>query len=232
MLHTTLPQQIYETLREKIISGAIPPGASLSEVSLARECEVSRTPLREAIRRLVSEGFAASVPHCGAKVMRPTREAASEIYQIREALEGIATREAALRLDTREIERLRTKFDRVRAAIAAGDKSDVGDEIHDVVIQASGNSRLIHLMSIYRSQVTWLQRIVSDVPLRLEASFREHDIILSALEARDPEWAERAARAHVRNTLADLYNELAPEPDNRLRRRRRRLGASPLCQHE
>jgi DNA-binding GntR family transcriptional regulator len=208
MAGSILKERVYEAVREKIVNGAIHPGAGLNEVALANELNVSRTPVREAIRQLAAEGFADYKPHCGGSVLTPSPELVREVFQIREALEGIAAREAALRMDAEELRAIRADFERIRAAIASGDLSDVGDAIHEKIFAASGNLRLENLMSIYRGQVAWLQKIASRVTGRLEHAFREHESILSALESRAPEWAESVARTHVRNTYLDLTNSL------------------------
>ncbi len=205
---TILQQCVYDRLREKITAGQIAPGATLREEHIAAEFEVSRTPVREALRKLAEEGFAAYVPHKGARLITPTPDLVREIFDIREALEGIAARQATKKADPARLVSLRTHFESLRPRVACNDVSDVGDVIHDEVLTACQNKRLERLMSIYRSQVSWFQCVVSQVPGRLLRAFREHESVLCALEARDPEWAESAMRAHIRTTLGDLLSSL------------------------
>jgi DNA-binding GntR family transcriptional regulator len=204
MAKVILRDGVYQTLRERIISGQIPPGAPLGEARLAGELRVSRTPLREALRQLAEEGFVEYMPHKGARVARLTQELIREVFLIRESLEGVAAREAAKKMDASRLVALRERFEALRSLVAQGDLTDVGDLIHEVLFSFCGNQRLVRLMSASLGQVQWFQRMATKVPGRLLAAFREHDSILSALESGDPEWAESVTRAHIRNTLDDL----------------------------
>jgi DNA-binding GntR family transcriptional regulator len=204
MAKVILRDGVYQTLRERIISGQIPPGAPLGEARLAGELRVSRTPLREALRQLAEEGFVEYMPHKGARVARLTQELIREVFLIRESLEGVAAREAAKKMDASRLVALRERFEALRPLVAQGDLTDVGDLIHEVLFSFCGNQRLVRLMSASLGQVQWFQRMATKVPGRLLAAFREHDSILSALESGDPEWAESVTRAHIRNTLDDL----------------------------
>ena len=215
----TRKDEVYSALREAIVLGRIRPGAPLREVRLAQELGVSRTPLREAIRQLSRDGLVECLPNCGARVIQPTPKLVSDVFQIREALEGIAAREAAGAFPRERLAELRAYFDRLRARIAAGDDHDVGDGIHDEILAACRNLELSSLMAKYREMISWSQRLASEVPGRLLESYREHEAILCALEGGDAEWAERAARAHVRNTLRDLLPYLSESAFSQGRRR-------------
>ena len=199
---------MYEVLLQKIISGAFAPGEPLGEERLAAELEVSRTPLREAIRKLAEEGFVEYTPFKGARVVTPTAELVKEVFLIREALEGLAAREAARQASRERLQSLRAHFERLQPLILAGHVNDIGDTIHQVTFAECNNKRLLQMMSGIRGQVQWFQQMATRVPGRLLPAFREHESILRALEAGDPEWAESAARAHIRNTLRDLLDSL------------------------
>lgn len=220
-------------LRDKILSGAIPPGASLSEERLATEFAVSRTPLREAIRQLADAGLVAHRPHRGARVNELSPQLAREVFEIRESLEGLASRLAAERMPDSSIERLQAEFELLREQVSAGDLSDVGDGIHGKILDACGNERLQRMIAVHSDQVSWIQsscyRVGGDLrqafqtvlpPLlgargraaverSLQRAFREHEAILLAIAAHDPEWAETAMRAHIRATLNDVLAALA-----------------------
>jgi DNA-binding GntR family transcriptional regulator len=214
----TRKDEAYAALRERIFQRRILPGYPLRETQLAQELGLSRTPLREAIRQLSRDGLVECLPHCGARVIRPSPQLVSDVFQIREALEGIAANRAAKNFTRERLRELRCYFDKLRLQIASLDFSDVGDSIHGELLGACGNSELRTLMNNYREMITWFQRLASQVPGRLMESYREHEAILCALEAEDPEWAERAARAHVRNTLRDLLPHLAEAPQKHPRR--------------
>jgi len=208
MAKAILRDGVYETLRARIITGQLTPGEALGEERLAAELNVSRTPLREALRKLSEEGFVEYKPFRGARVIQPTPELVREIFLIREALEGVAAREAALHVEAGRLHALRQHLEELRPLVARGEVGDVGDAIHELLFSECRNNKLLQMMSVYLGLVRWFQHLATLVPGRLVQAFREHDSILSALEARDPEWAESVARAHVRNTLRDLLESL------------------------
>ncbi len=206
MPRAILRDGLYDNLRSRIIAGLIPPHEPLVEDRISAEFNVSRTPAREAIRQLVHEGFAEYAPHCGARVALPTPQLVREVLLIREALEGIAAREAAMKIDPARVTALREQFECLRSAVLAGDLTDVGDGIHRDLFQACGNTELQRLISVYWGKVEWFQRMASELPDRRSRALYEHDAILRGLEARDSVWAENAARAHIRNTLRELLD--------------------------
>jgi DNA-binding GntR family transcriptional regulator len=222
MESATRKDEAYFALLERIFQGQIAPGSPLREARLAGDLGISRTPLREAIRQLSRDGLVECLPHRGARVIQPDEKLVSDIFQIREALEGMAAREASAHFTAERLTWLRQYFDKLRNCIAAGDHADVGDRIHGEILAACQNAELAALMGRYHEMIAWFQRIASEVPGRLLEAYREHEAILSALEARDAEWAERAARAHVRNTLHDLLPHLAQGFAKESRSRRRR----------
>ncbi|MCZ2151221.1 MAG: GntR family transcriptional regulator [Bryobacterales bacterium] len=204
MARTILRDGVYERLLAEILEGRIAPGSSLREERLAADLDVSRTPIREALRKLAEEGFVEYLPHRGAKLLMPTPTLAREIFQIREALEAVAVREAAVNMSPARLLLLRDHMESLRPRVAAGDLSDVGDLLHDEIFAACQNRRLEQMMQVFGGQVKWLQNLACQMPDRLPHAFREHDSVITALESRDPEWAESALRAHIRNTLHDL----------------------------
>jgi DNA-binding GntR family transcriptional regulator len=208
-----LREGVYEILRQRIIRGELAPGEPLGEERLASEVGVSRTPLREAVRKLAEEGFVEYIPFKGARVVKPTPKLVQDVFLIREALEGVAAREAAQHAKPSRLAEVREHFESLRPLVASGDMTDVGDVIHEVLFSECNNSRLLHMMNVSLGQVQWFQHMAELVPSRLLPAFREHESILNALEARDAGWAENAARSHIRNTLRDLLNSLR-EPCN------------------
>lgn len=214
-----LPDGVYEKLRQNILTGVIVPGSSLREEHIAAELEVSRTPVREAIRKLAQEGFIDYQPRRGARLLLPTEDWIRELFQIREALEGIAVREATPRIEKSLLQSSRARFRELRTRVAAGDLRDVGGFLHGEVFAASGNQRLKRLMSTFNAQVLWFQAMATRIAGREERAFWEHEGILRALESRDPSWAENMMRAHVRATMWDLLQSLNSSPAGRKPRR-------------
>lgn len=203
-----MPFGVYERLSAEILDGRIPPGSNLREEQIAEVMGVSRTPVREALRRLSDEGFVEYFPHRGARLMKLTPERVHEIFEVREALEGMAARQAATRMPADRIATLRESFERIRRQIEAQDYSEVGDHLHTVIFDNCGNDRLKRLMLSIRNQVTWMQHVAVQVPGRLDRAFLEHDAVLRALENRDPDAAEQTMRSHIRATLNELREVL------------------------
>ena len=200
-LGLTLPHGVYRNLRQEILAGRIAPGSTLREEHIAEQFKVSRTPVREALRRLADEGFVEYQPHKGARLLFPTKDLVRETFQIREMLEATAAREAAARIDKSRWQFLRDTFDRLRTRVAAGDLSDVGDGLHLEMLRASGNKRLAQLLLVCEAQMLWFQSMFRNISHRKDSAFWEHEGILSALEIGDPVWAESAVRAHIRASM-------------------------------
>ncbi|WP_205520644.1 GntR family transcriptional regulator [Propylenella binzhouense] len=201
---------IVERLEASIVSGEIPPGTKLSEVALAHSLGVSRGPLREAIRRLEGRKLLQRTPNIGVRVAELTENDLSEILVIREALEGMACREACLKMPDSEIKALRQLLR--RHGSQAGLKKGTGYyqegkdfDFHFRIIKGSQNERLIQmlcgdlydLLRVYRYKSSTLAG-------RAKAAYNEHEKIVLAIESRDPDAAEAAMREHLRNARAYL----------------------------
>lgn len=206
----------YEQLKEMILSGELPPGSRLVEGQLATRLKISRTPVREALRQLITEHFVSRDERGGLAVHLPTRREIDDIYLIREVLEGLAARLAARRVSQTEIARLEQTVE----AIERGAVNKRIDEVvtanvafHDLLHEATGNERLVKLGQELRNSIMLFSReAYTAVVNRAEITAREHAEILEALKDRDPDRAEKAAREHVRNarvatTEQDLFEE-------------------------
>ncbi|KXF81130.1 GntR family transcriptional regulator [Enterovibrio coralii] len=206
MKDVTKSEGMTEWLIEAIVSGKFPSGSKISEPELSRELNVSRGPLREAMMRLEAMGLIERVPHVGARVVTISEAQLSEIYAVREALEGMAIRQACAHITERELDGLRALLIRHQQHIDEVDGASYfhqqGDfDFHYRIIQASRNSKLIallcdelyHLVRMYRKQATRTQA-------RPERALNEHFQILTALEDRDAELAEMLMRRHIRRS--------------------------------
>ncbi|SKA51647.1 DNA-binding transcriptional regulator, GntR family [Enterovibrio nigricans DSM 22720] len=206
MKDVTKSEGMTEWLIEAIVSGKFPSGSKISEPELSRELNVSRGPLREAMMRVEAMGLIERIPHVGARVITMSEAQLSEIYAVREALEGMAIRQACIYISERELEGLRGLLIRHQQHIDDVDGATYfhqqGDfDFHYRIIQASRNSKLIgllcdelyHLVRMYRKQSTRTQS-------RPERALNEHFQILTALEDRDAELAEMLMRRHIRRS--------------------------------
>ncbi len=216
--HLSLRERIANHLREAIVTGGIPAKTHLMEPELARRLNVSRTPLREAIRQLEAEGFLATTPRVGTFVTEVTAKDLDDIYTIRAVLEGLAARQAAESRDPAKETSLRGILSELAGKTANYRVyHEVSGRFHDVIFALSGNRRLQVMYQTLSRQVTRLRTESLAVRQRPEVSFREHSRITSAiLRGRGAE-AERLMRLHIEGALVVLRRRLqarrdGPEP--------------------
>ena len=192
----------------------ISAGDVLSENALARALGMSRTPVRTAIGRLAQEGLLDILPNRGVVVTSPTLTDLEEIYAIRELLEGLAARTAAIRATTACVRELEGLIALMTTAVADGDDgrfAELDTEFHGAVAKASGNRRLKQLLDPMRlaNAVAYFRPAYDRHNPRSEQSLREHRDIVTAIKNRDPEQAERAMRTHsrvaIRDALMDFF---------------------------
>jgi DNA-binding GntR family transcriptional regulator len=196
-----LRDRIAEMVRESIIDGKIRPGERLVEPDLAGRLGVSRTPLREALLQLDSEGFVVVTPRRGAVVSELSMDDARETYLVKGALESLAARLACEKITEGELENLRDIHDRMTRFASARTRDNrrilqLNSEFHSTICSASRVEKLIQYVRILRSQALRYNYIYLSVLSHLSASLREHARILEALSRRDGEVAERVVRAH------------------------------------
>lgn len=193
----------YWTVRDAIRTGAIRSGERLIEVELAEALAMSRTPVREALRRLEVEKLIENLPRRGLVVPTITLDDLVEIFEIREVLEGLAARRAAQRIGPAEVEAMRVAVERTEAAWREEDLhalSEGSRAFHDLLRTGSRNTRLPELIRLLEDahRSWWLHQFA---PERTEAAVREHRAIFEAVERHDVEVAERLTREHVQNAL-------------------------------
>jgi DNA-binding GntR family transcriptional regulator len=199
----TAVDAVYEVLRRSILDGELPPGHRLRSDVLANELEVSRTPVREALRKLETEGLV-DASRSGLVVRQSSEEDLVEIFYLREALEGMAARLAAENATRAEIDELNALFEDMEAVAARGDIALVRKltgEFHLLVCRASHNKRLIQSLQGLLDHVRQAQSSTLYMPGRPADALKEHRALLRAIEKRDPDLAETLARQHRRKTL-------------------------------
>jgi DNA-binding GntR family transcriptional regulator len=197
------------------------PGDRLADTELAAQLGISRTPVRQALHRLAQEDLVRFDARHGFSVRVFTAQDVREIYAIRCALEVLALTEAAPHLSADELDaQLRSLYDARDALHSAGDphaaimhlQSDL--RLHNLLIHASGNGRLIRILGALRSQQTLFQFWDTSYPERNEAASHEHERIVRALMAGDTATAEHAMSEHIVNArdrvLTDLFQVSAP----------------------
>ena len=195
-----LREVVAEALRDAIKSGTLAPGQRLMEIQLAEELGVSRTPVREAIRKLEQEGYVVTVPRRGAYVASVSIRDINEIFEIRAALEVLACELAAERITEEEQERLERLLVAIGGQIEAGDMEKIVEtdmRFHDLLYQASRNTRLVGIISNLREQLTRFRSASMSFPGRLKETLEEHREIVDAIAQGDVQGAKQAAEAHM-----------------------------------
>ena len=224
----TLAEQLFHQLTEAILKGDLPLGSKISEPALAARYGVSRGPLREALHRLQERNLIVRSANHGARVVETTPEMLRSIFAVREALEGLAAREAARSMTDAEIELLAEGVQRHEQEIAdhvEGRHNALGkadQDFHFRIAKASGNPLLIDLLCNQFYPLLRLYRSRRDnLALRARALV-EHQRILAAIQDRDPELAEMTMRRHLqraRERRAEAMLEAAVPHEPRRRRR-------------
>ncbi|MGI1678330.1 MAG: GntR family transcriptional regulator [Cellvibrionaceae bacterium] len=198
----TIGNQITQILRDAIVRGDIAPGSKLSEPKLAAEYQVSRGPLREAIRRLESMKLVTHVPREGVKVITLDIPKVIEIYHVREALEGKAAALAARHITDEGIQQLKKLLVMAEEHMASTGgtyiQADADIDFHYQVIQASQNQMLIHTLCEELYYLIRMYRYRASLrPGRSKKAFEEHKHLIYALENRDEQLAEMVMRKHI-----------------------------------
>ena len=199
----TLADQVFDRAVEAIVSGEIVAGGPISEIEIADRFGVSRGPAREAIFRLESNGLVTRTAHLGARVVALTAEDLRSLYEMREALECKATRLAATRISDEALVQMAMILERdaQNAEMASGKayyQLGTDDDFHVMIIRASGNMRIERALCEELYDVLRLYRFRSSMAEgRAQTAWDEHQAILKALKARDPDAAEEAMRHHI-----------------------------------
>ncbi|MEU7640386.1 MULTISPECIES: GntR family transcriptional regulator [unclassified Streptomyces] len=191
-LQRGLAVQIAETLRERILGGQIPSGTRINEVEIARELNISRGPLREAIRYLVSEGLLVHRPNKGAVVFEAQPDEVVALFELRSALETAAARLAAVRRDRKDVTALRRACERSRKTLAAGRQlvhhTDL--DFHGALLQAARSPRITEQVSRVHQQIIVIRSRHNVAASHTDASLADHEELAEAIAEGQ---ADRAA---------------------------------------
>lgn len=209
--HQPLREAVCNAIRDAINNGVLKPGDRLMEIQLAEELGISRTPVREAIRKLEMEGFVVMIPRRGTYVTDISLKDVTEIYEIRISLDMLAASLAAERINDDELEEMdrqllltsKYNIDTEMEKIVACDSV-----FHDVLYRAARNERLVSIINNLRDQLTNMRGRTMAQPGRLAETLTEHRILLDAIASRDSEAAAAAARSHIENAERTLMESL------------------------
>lgn len=204
---------VFMTLRRQILKGELLPGERLTEISLAKRLGVSRTPVREAIRKLEHEGLVEMLPRRGARVAGITRKELSDVLEVRKTLEVLAISRACEHITGEDIEALTEAENTFRGLVDSPEDNLAGlgkadEHFHGIIYQAAGNRRLIQILEnlreqMYRFRVEYLKG--KDVRRSL---ISEHDALIVALSERNKEEAIRLIALHIDNQRTAINEAL------------------------
>jgi len=197
-----LRELVFEHLREAIISGRLKPGERLMEVQLAEEMGVSRTPAREAIRKLELEGLVVMIARRGVYVSNLSIKDVTETFEIRAALESLAAGLAAERITPEGLEQLERILVRIGECMDDSDVDrlvELDEEFHSILFAASRNQRLTQIINNLREQINRFRKTSLSTPGRFRAVFEEHKRIAEAISQGNSPLAQALSKKHMEN---------------------------------
>lgn len=210
---------VFNTLRQAILKGELKPGERLMEIQLAQRLGVSRTPVREAIRKLELEGLVLMIPRKGAEVAQITRQDLEDVLEVRAALEELAVKDACLHITDEEIKKLRKASEEFQKTLKTNDlvaSAQADMEFHEVIYNAADNRRLVQILNnlreqMYRYRLEYLKDTGSHERLN-----SEHYEIYEGIRNGDKETVKAAIGRHIDNQrdaiLAAIRENKTEEP--------------------
>lgn len=205
---------VFITLRDEILSGKLQPDEKLNTSQLAKRLGVSRTPIREALNRLVAVGLVETIPHRGIYIRKLSIEEVIELYYIRAALEGIAARLAVRNLTEEKIKSLYQYCEDMEEAHHLGKYQnllDINAEFHETIYKATQSPQLQDLLFQYYSRSRQYRTLGLELPGRYKEIFNEHRQLVAALESGDMEKADYYAREHHLNTARQIAKSIGSD---------------------
>ena len=197
---------VFNTLRQAILRGELKPGERLMEVQLANKLGVSRTPIREAIRKLEKEGLVTIEPRRGAYASQISTDDMVEILEVRQNMEGLAAFFAASRMNPEQMRELEDVSKKYNQAVADGNMQDMityDTRFHRIIVESCNNKILVQMIEQLQELVLRFRYIYYDNFRRAENMPEEHQTILEAIENGDADAARQAADIHI-DRLKDL----------------------------
>lgn len=195
---------VFNTLRQAILRGELKPGERLMEIQLANKLGVSRTPIREAIRKLELEGLVLMIPRKGAEVADITEKSLRDVLEVRKALEELAVQLTCDKITKEQIRELEAAAEEFEKILKSSDVTEIAEadvRFHDIIYTATDNQRLIQLLNnlgeqMYRYRVEYLKN--PDAYPQLVA---EHEAIIRHIEKKEKEKATEIVCKHIDNQV-------------------------------
>jgi len=206
-----LREVVFETMRNAIRTGILRPGQRLMEIHVAEELGVSRTPVREAIRKLELEGYVIMMPRRGTYVANLSIRDVNEVFEIRTALDSLANGLAAERISDDELEELQRLLVKIGEYIEKNDMNkivEIDTKFHDLLYKASRNNRLVGIISNLREQLTSYRTKSMSYPGRLRETLDEHRRIVDTIAQGNVLEAQKAAEKHMEKSEQTLLKSM------------------------
>lgn len=208
---------VFNTLRQSILIGELKPGERLMEIHLANRLGVSRTPIREAIHKLEREGLVTITPRRGAEVAQITEKSMNDVLEVRQALDALCVELACDRITEEGTEALRKACDHFEQCVNTGDSKRIAQAdvaLHDIIVQATGNQRLIQLVNNLSEQMYRYRFEYIKDSSQHQTLVNEHRIIYQSIVCKDKETAAAAARTHIDNQKKAIMRQIRLDRTN------------------
>lgn len=205
---------VFNTLRRAILTGELKPGERLMEIHLANRLGVSRTPIREAIRKLELEGLVTMIPRRGAEVAQITEKSLQDVLEVRRALDALCAELACDRITAEGKAALKRACDSFEEATKTGEVVTIAEadvELHDIIVQATGNQRLIQLINNLSEQMYRYRFEYIKDSSQHDTLVKEHRIIYQSIVDKDKDTAAAAARLHIDNQKKAIIRQIRLE---------------------
>ncbi|NGN66392.1 GntR family transcriptional regulator [Streptomyces sp. A7024] len=212
-----LAEQAYEELKGAVLTNRLRPGDALSVPALAAQMGISRSPVREAVQRLIHDGLATHVPHRGAVVATVDVEDVRQLYVVRAVMEGLAARLATERLDATKVAELRELLEEHERVVAAGEDEQRHIEMdvayHRLIREVADNPHLTAALDTIQGKAHLALHSLWRSPDAPRLALEEHRRIFEAMTSGDTDAADRAAREHIDRLRIRLAQTVASGPE-------------------
>ena len=202
---------VFKTLRQAILRGELKPGERLMEIKLANKLGVSRTPIREAIRKLELEGLVLMIPRRGAEVAEITEKSLNDVLEVRKALEELAVQLACERMDEEGLEALKKAAKEFEESLGSEDVTRIAEAdvaYHDIICRSTDNQRLMQLLNNFREQMYRYRVEYLKNPDVHEQLTQEHEEIVYHIKRREKVEATAVTCQHIDNQVSAVTDKI------------------------
>lgn len=213
----SLRRRVFNTLENAILDGKYPDGASMNELKISQELNVSRTPVREALMQLELEGLVKNIPNKGAVVIGVSEQDIEDIYAIRIRIEGFASRLSAENINEDELKALEKIADLQEFYLIKNDIEQIwklDSDFHKIIYDSSRSRPLRYMLSNFHNYIKHARDISFNAEGRATKSVAEHRAILEAIRSGNADLAEELTAKHIENAKANLYELMKDHNEN------------------